>query len=254
MGCLSRIGCGVVLIGAGAVGYFLYGDRLPSVLSSAASRAAETVGSVPGAVADRATNPTRDSARRAARDSAERRIAWASVSTANKSRASSGTPNPLAGLSKRNGPAYVTVSAGDLATILAEVLPSQFPKSATNMQLALHDSQLLVRAAIDAGEIAGDGTLGRLLGTALSGRDSLRLAGTLEVLRPGVAQYRISALRIKGIDVPGRLIPTVLGVLRRGPRGDGEAEDAILLPVPKVVADLRITQGRLVLYKAVPAP
>lgn len=253
MGCLSRIGCGVVLVGAGAVGYLVYGDRLPSVLSNAASRAAEKVGAVPGAVADRATNPTRDSTRSAARDSAERRIAWASVSAGN-TRGAEGASNPLASLSRRNGPAYVTIGAGDLAALLSEVLPSQFPKSATNLQLALHDTQLLVRAAIDASEIAGDGTLGRLLGTALSGRDSLRLAGTLEVLRPGVGQYRVTALRIKGMDVPGRLIPSVLGVLRRGPRVEGEAEDAIVLPLPKVIADLRITQGRLVLYKAVPAP
>ncbi len=226
------------------MGYLVYGDRLPTELSNAAARAAKKVGSVPGVVADRASTPHRDSVRAAERD-----ITWATLGAATGARTSA-----IAGLSRRNGPAYVTLGTAELAALLSSALPSHFPRSATNLQLALNDSRLLVRAAIDAAEIAGDGTLGRLLGTALTGRDSLRLAGTLEVLRPGLVQYRIQALRMKGIDVPARLIPTVLGVLRRGARVEGEADDAIVLPMPRDIADLRITQSRLILYKAVPAP
>ena len=43
LGCLSRIGCIVVLAVGGAAAYWLYGDRLPSVLSRAASGAASRV-------------------------------------------------------------------------------------------------------------------------------------------------------------------------------------------------------------------
>jgi len=88
----------------------------------------------------------------------------------------------------------------------------------------------------------------------LSGRDSVQFGGTLTPLRPGMAQYRVESLRLKGVDVPPRLIPLVIGSLRRGARTDGLDDNAFALPLPRVVADLRLANSRLTLYKAVPAP
>ena len=107
---------------------------------------------------------------------------------------------------------------------------------------------------LDATEIAGDGTLGRVLGVAMTGRDSVRLAGTIEPLRSGVAQFRVQELRVKGLNVPARLIPAFVGALRRGARVDGLADDALVVTLPRTVADLRIAKGRLILYKAIPNP
>ncbi len=256
MGCLSRVGCLVVVAGAGAVGYWLYGDRLPSELSRAASSAAGAMRDA----ADRATrsNPApagttgaRDSASTARADAereAERRIAWATVTP------QTAPPDVVAALTRADGPAYVTLGAGDLAALAGSGLRKQLPPSVSDLQVALDGNQLLTRAVIDLADLAGSGTVGQLLGTALSGRDSVRLAGTVEPLRDGAAQVHIVGLRVKGIDVPPRLIPAFIGVLRRGPRTAGLADDALLLPLPRSVADLRITNGRLTLYKAVPTP
>ena len=62
------------------------------------------------------------------------------------------------------------------------------------------------------------------------------------------------AASIKGINVPPRMIPTVVGALRRGPRTDGLANDALAVRLPRTVADLRIAKGRLILYKTIPTP
>jgi hypothetical protein len=191
------------------------------------------------------TSPTvGDSSRRD-----ERAIAWASIAAARDN-----PSNVAATLSTRDGPAFVSLGAADLATLLAIGLPTQLPKSATSLQVAIDEDQVLLRTMLDAKDIAGDGTIGRLLGIAMSGRDSVRLAGTIEPLRPGFAQFRVRALRIKGVNVPPRMIPTVVRALRRGPRTDGLADDALAVRLPRTVADLRITNGRLILYKATPNP
>lgn len=246
MGCLSRIGCLVVVVGAGAVGYWLYGDRLPSELSRVAGKAVDKVNSATGG-RDASSRPTR---RASARD-AERAIVWAPIDPSASTNAGA---TAVAALTARDGPAYVILDAEQLAALMSAGLPKQLPKSASKLQLALDGDQLLVRAAIDVSEIAGDGTLGRLLGTALSGRDSVRFAGTIEPLRAGAAQFHVDALRLKGVDVPPRLIPAFIGAIRRGPRPDGLADNALAIPLPRSVADLRIVNGRLTLYKAVPTP
>jgi hypothetical protein len=243
MGCLSRIGCLVVVAAAGAAGWWLYGDRLPSELSRAAGKAANTVTAL--------TDSTGASARRAAdRESTPARpIAWATVSADAPRRAAL-----VSALTKPSGPAYVTLTAPDLAVLLAGALTTQLPASVSALQVALTGSQVLLRTSVDVASLTGDGTLSRVLGTALSGRDSLQIGGTVEPVRAGLAQFRVQTLRIKSIEVPPRLIPNVLAALRRGKRDEALADDALALTLPKSVADVRIANGRLTLYKTITAP
>lgn len=243
MGCLSRIGCLVVVAGAGAVGWWLYGDQLPSKISHAAGRAADAV--------QRATGdaPSDSVGRRTTAVDPTDRLAWASVEI------TAGTaPNPLAPLSEKNGPAFVSLGAADVAVLLARSLPQQLPKSATNVRIAMEGDLLLARAVIDVTEIAGDGTLGRLLGTALAGRDTIGFAGPVELIQPGTAQFQITKLRVKGFDVPPRLIPMYMRALRRGARVDEVTDDGFVVALPANVGDVRLSNGKLTLYKAVPTP
>ena len=276
MSCLSRVGCLVVVIGGFAVGYGLYGDRLPSKLSEAAGKAVSKVAEVAGGAAKRAasavssdsTAPSvrdtnRDANRDANRDTIRKRpgaeqpkatvtprpIAWATIQPTKLA-----PSNPIAALSAKRGPAYVSLGAGQLAALLGNAVRLQLPKSATDVQLALEGRQMLIRAAIDISMLAGDGTLARVLRTVMSGRDTIQLAGSFEPVRPGLAQFHVEHLRVKGLPVPTSLIPTVLSTFRRRPHSDGVADDAIGVRFPNTIADMRVTNGRLILYKAVPAP
>ncbi len=253
MGCLSRVGC-ITLLAVGAVaGYWLYGDRLPTVLSHAASGAASRVTDAATTASERFDSnegariaAENDSVRRAERARREQDIAWAPLAPA-------GTAgrDAVAQLARRRGPAYVSLRAPALAGVLAAGLSAALPTSASSLDVAIVDEQLLVRSVVALRDLAGGGALRRVLGAALEGRDTLRLAGTLDVVRPGLAEFRVRALRIKGIDVPPRLIPALIGALRRTAATDALPSDALPIPLPKVVADARVANGKVTLYKAV---
>lgn len=243
----------MVLAVGGVAAYWLYGDRLPTVLSRAASGAASRVTDAATMASERLDSKQgariaseNDAARRAERATREQAIVWAPVSPG-------GTAGreALARLSRRNGPAYVSLRAPEVAGVLAAGVSTALPSTASRPDIAIVDEQLLVRAVVDVRDLASDGTLRGLLGVALDGRDTLRMAGTLDLVRPGLAEYRVRELRMAGIDVPPRLIPSLLGAMRRGAAADSLPMDALPMPLPKAVADVRVANGKITLYKAV---
>ena len=56
-----------------------------------------------------------------------------------------------------------------------------------------------------------------------------------------------------GVDVPPRLIPSLLDAMRRAAQADADSlpTDVLPIPLPKVVADVRVANGKVTLYKAV---
>jgi hypothetical protein len=258
----------VVLVAGAAVGYWLYGERLPSVLSRAASGAADKVTDVAVRTSERldsqegARIAAEEAARRqAARISRDSALGWVTIRTGNANgRPPAGrTANPLAPLRRRNGPAYVSLSATEVAGVLAPLL-QQLPPSAGSADVAFDRDQLLLRAAVAWRDFTGESAVGALVGESLLGTDTLFLAGPVEPVRPGLAQLRVRELRIKGLDVPPRAIRSLIEALRRhaavAPADvdlTGLAADALPVPLPSVVSDARVVNGKLTLYRAVPA-
>jgi hypothetical protein len=235
--------------------YWLYGDRLPSVLSRAASGAASRVTDVATQASERLDSSRgarvaseNEAARRTDRATQEQSIAWARLSPG-------GTAGreAMARLSRRNGPAYVSLRAPELAGLLALGVSKVWPATASPPAIALVDEQLLMRTVVERRDLAGDGALRGLLGVALDGRDTVRMAGTLDLVRPGLAAYRVRELRMAGVDVPPRLIPALLRTIRRAAASAADTlpADALAIPLPKAVADIRVAKGKVTLYKAV---
>ncbi len=256
----------MLVVGAG-VGYWLYGDRLPSVLGRAARGAADRVTDVAARGSERLDSPEgrriaeEESARReSARKARAVAVGWVRVTT--------GTATPelaarVAALRKSNGPAYVSLSAAQVAGLLAPLL-RQLPPSAQTVEVAFNRDLLLLRADVALRDFAGEGAFGAVIGAALDGRDTLFLAGPIEPVRPGLAEYRISELRIKGIDVPSRVIPGLVSAIRRraaarvnSPAVNAVAQqlhdDALPVPLPAYISDARVVNGALTLYRAVGA-
>ena len=260
----------MVLVVGGAVGYWLYGDRLPSVLSRAASGAADKVTDAAVRTSERLDSEEgariaaeQEARRRAARERRDRELGWVTV---NADAPVAPTTNPLAPLRRRNGPAYVSLAADQVAGLLAPLL-AQLPPSAITAQVALDGDLLLVRTAVSLSDFTGQSAIGAVLGKALVGEDTLFLAGPLEPVRPGLAQFRVQELRLKGIDVPTRLIPGLVGSLRGAAQRPGAerpdagavdsgsgagalAADALPVPLPTSVSDVRVVNGTLTLYRA----
>lgn len=241
MGCLSRIGCLAVVAVGGVIAWSMYGDRVPADVTRTAQRAGSAVGDQLKKGAQSLRNSSSADKARA------QPIAWISLDDA-----PTGDVEKLRQLSRRDGPAFVTLTAPELASLLITGLERELPRSATRAQIAISGDQLLVRAVMELRDFAGNGAIGALIGTALTSRDTVQLGGTLDVVRPGLAQFRVRDVRLKGVDLPSRLIPTVLQSFKSATLKDSIADNAIPLPLPKAIADVRVMNGRVTLYKAVP--
>jgi hypothetical protein len=109
---------------------------------------------------------------------------------------------------------------------------------------------LHVRALVKISDFGGSGSLGPLA-AMLGDREPVEFGGTLELVRPGLAQYRVKVLRLRELSVPSRMIPRLLQRVARGSRPPGLGEDGLPLEIPAFIADVRIGQGRVTLYKSI---
>jgi hypothetical protein len=110
--------------------------------------------------------------------------------------------------------------------------------------------RVFVRAVVGPGDLPG--LAGSALGGVVTRRDTLRLGGTFDVLRPGLAQFRVRDVEFGTMTVPSALIPRLIGRVRRGEVPQGVAPDAFPVPLPEYIGDVRIGRGRVTLYRATP--
>jgi hypothetical protein len=158
--------------------------------------------------------------------------------------------NAVARLSRPTGSVFTNVGGADLAAYIFDELSKQLPPSAQQLEAAVIDDRLHVRALVNISDFGGAGALGPLA-AMLGDREPVEFGGTLELVRPGLAQYRVKVLRLRELSVPSRMIPRLLQRISRGSRPPGLAEDGLPLEVPTFIADVRIGQGRVTLYKSV---
>ena len=153
-------------------------------------------------------------------------------------------------LSRPSGPVFTNVGGADLASYIFDELSKQLPPSSQELEAAVIDDRLHVRALVKISDFGGSGSLGPLA-AMLGDREPVEFGGTLELVRPGLAQYRVKVLRLRELSVPSRMIPRLLQRVARGSRPPGLGEDGLPLEVPAFIADVRIGQGRVTLYKSI---
>ena len=239
-----------MLVALGAAGAWWYGDRLPAVATQVAAKAAGSVAKAAEEAEERLASA--DSARTAAEALRE----WSPL-PATAPRGAKG----LARLARRGGPAYVSLSADSLAAALGPALVAVLPEDATDPAVAVQGERLYLRGVVDRRALMGTGTLRSLLRGVVEGRDTLLLEGDLTLLRQGVARYRVRQVRLGRVAIPDPLRPALLARLRdmaagaspdTAPADDTLPDDRLTVAVPSAVADVRITDGRVVFYRAVP--
>ncbi len=153
-------------------------------------------------------------------------------------------------LAERRGPVYVNVRPGDLASYAFLSLTDALPPFLRDAQTSVVGDRVHVRAVASPADFAG--VLGGAVRTVLHQRDTLHLSGTFDVLRPGLAQFRVRDMQIGTVSVPTPLIPRVVARFRQGETPSGIAADAIPVPLPSYIGDVRVGRGRITLYKATP--
>jgi hypothetical protein len=234
-GCFRRL-ASLVVLGVVAVAAFLTRDLwLP--------KARALVGQVAGA-----ESPATDSAAAAAATAADTGWMTLSYGAAEKGQ------RAIARLRSGTGPTRVSLSASEFASAALDSLIGQLPASTDSLQVRTSDNEFQVRALVRLADLGGRQALGPLA-SMLGDRERLTLGGTLEpTAMPGVAQFRLTRVKVGDFAIPGPVVPRLITTIRRrnGPVADGVDASALPIRLPAGIGDIRAGQGRITLYRITP--
>jgi hypothetical protein len=218
MGCVARLGCFIVLVLIAAAGWFTRGlwlDRIRSGGRDSVATATQTWQQL-----------TPEGARRA--ETALRR------------------------LQTRNGPVFATVAPGDLAAYIFQQLSSALPTDSDSIEAAAIGDRLIVRAVIPTKPFRDQGALGPL-GGLLGDRELVQMGGVLRIIRPGMAEFQVKEFKVRDFGIPQALIPRLIRQMSRGERPPDLSPDGLALRTPEYIADVRVANGAITMYKTLPA-
>jgi len=172
-------------------------------------------------------------------------VVWEPITTEGAERAR----RAIEDLGQRAAPVFASLRPGDVSSYIFVALARQLPPSAERIEAAVIGDRLHVRASVKLSDFGGAGVLGPLAGF-LGDRETMELGGYFHVIRPGLAEFRVSELRLRDFSVPANLVPRLIRGFSKGARPPGVADDGLPLVVPEYLADVRIANGRVVLYRS----
>ena len=151
-------------------------------------------------------------------------------------------------LAKPSGPVFTNLSASEVASYVFQTVARTIPASADSAEAAVIGDALYVRAIVPVRDIAGTGVLGPLAGL-LNDRERLQLGGGFRVIQPGLSEFEVREIKLRDFKVPTGAIPRLVHQISHGTRPAGVAPNAIPVTTPRSLADVRIANGRVTLYK-----
>lgn len=217
MGCLRRAGC-LVVVAAIAVGLWVTQDRWLRVIGHPRPQPEAPVEGV-----------------------------WQPLSPEAAARGK----RAIDGLASPRGPVYANLTANEIASYVVAAAGGAFPASADSVEAAVVGDVLYVRAIVPTKEIAASGVLGPLAGL-LNERERVSLGGSFHVVRPGLSEFQLRDVKLREFSVPRSAIPRLVKQITKGRKTAGVADDALPVPTPPSLADVRIANGRVTLYKTTP--
>ena len=220
MRCLGRLGCLAFLVMLAAAAWFTRNHWLHRVPFINRDTGAAVAG-----------NPT-----------------WQPLTTDGAGRARTA----LRRLEGRSGPGYVNVAPGDLAAYIFQELSGALPTSADSVEAAAIGDQLYVRAVLPTALLGDRASLGPVA-ALLGDRERIQFGGRIRIIRPGLAEFRVTELKLRDFSLPKPLIPRIVGQMARNRPAD-VAADALPLRTPNHIADVRVANGMVTMYKTAPVP
>jgi hypothetical protein len=222
-GCFRRLGCLVILLILGVLAYFNRGK-----LEEKYHRYAG------GAV----TGPSTD-----ARSAGE----WEPLTGDKATRGQ----HAVESLSRQSGPVFANLTAGEAASYIFLEAAKQLPSSSENITSAIRSDRLYVRANVALKDFGGSAALGPLA-LMLGDRDTIQLGGVIHVIRPTVGEFQVQDVKIGSLAIPSALVPKLISRMRKGTMPDGISPNGLPMKLPPYIGDVRITNGRIIVYKNVP--
>ena len=154
-------------------------------------------------------------------------------------------------LSTTGGPVFTNMHAGEVASYVFQTVGHTIPATADSAEAAVIGDALYVRAIIPVKDLAGSGVLGPL-GSLLNDREKLSFGGSFHVVRPGLSEFQVREIKLRDFKVPTGAIPRLLDQITRGRRPEGVAPNALPVTTPNTLADVRIANHLVTLYKTTP--
>lgn len=210
--CLGRVGCLLLLLVAGAIAFLMRDRWMPRLLG-------------------RAEPPP---------------VTWESVRESE--RGAQKTGDAIASLGRAGGPAYVTVSAAELAALMVESSGYRLPAALDSVEAAIDSETVRVRALVTLDDIKELDALGPLAGL-LDKQERIEFTGTMAVLKPGLGEFRVASVKVADLMLPRAAIPKLLARLDRSVRPEGVSPDGIAITIPDYVGDVRVSRGQVTLYR-----
>ena len=161
------------------------------------------------------------------------------------------TGDDIASLGRANGPAYVTVSAAELAELMVASSGHSLPANLDSVEAAVDSETVRVRALVELEDLRGLDALGPLA-SILDKRERIEFTGTMGVLRPGLGEFRVASVKIADLSLPRAAIPRLLSRLDASVRPEGVAPNGIAISIPEYIGDVRITRGEITLCRRTP--
>jgi hypothetical protein len=153
-------------------------------------------------------------------------------------------------LGQQSGPVFANLTPAEAASYIFTVVAKQLPPSARKAEAAIVGDRLYVRSDVDLKDFGGSKSLGPL-GMLLGERDSVKLGGNINMLRPGLGEFLVREVKIGRVDIPDALIPRILSQMKRGKAVEGISQNGLPMVMPSYISDVRIADGRITLYKSV---
>ena len=216
MGCIARLGCLFFLLVAGVVAWFTRDRWMPQRFRSGATPATAAVAT------------------------------WQPLSDA----AADSATVALNRLSQPKGQVFQTVSARAAASYVFRQLAHRPLYPDDSLEAMGSGDRISMRASVKLSELGGLGELGPILGVTRD-RERVTLTGTLRMVSPGMAEFQIQEARVRELPLPHAMISSLVKRVGRGAHPPGVDADALPLPIPPYVGDIRVARGKVTLYKTV---
>ena len=150
------------------------------------------------------------------------------------------------------GPVFANLRAGEIASYVFQTVGRTLPTSADSVEAAIIGDALYLRAVIPVRDLAGTGVLGPL-GGLLNERERISLGGTFRVIRPGLSEFQVREIKLRDFKVPTGAIPRLIQQMSHGNRPAGLDPNGLPVTTPKSLADVRIANHLVTLYKSTPS-
>lgn len=154
-------------------------------------------------------------------------------------------------LRNSTGPVFANLTGAEAASYIFLAAVRQLPKGAEHASASVQNNELVVRAEVPLAEFGAKKVLGPLAGI-LGDKDTLLLGGHINIVQPGLGEFQVTRLKVGKLTVPSPLIPRLLSEIRKGDRPVGVSPNALPMPVPDFISDVRIANGRITVYKNAP--